>query len=75
MQDKLLTLHQVSAATGYHEAYLRQSCIKGKLKAQKPGRDWLVRQVDLEDFLQSPRRHAKRVGKVKPLLKEGNDAI
>ncbi len=32
--------------------YIRQQCVEGKLKASKPGRDWLVNDRDAQEWLE-----------------------
>ena len=32
--------------------YLRQLCVRGELKATKPGRDWLVADRDVQEWLE-----------------------
>ena len=56
----LLPIPEAAARTPYTAAFLRQLIRKGKLHAEKIGRDWLITQAELDRFLeQQAARHEK----------------
>jgi excisionase family DNA binding protein len=46
----LLTLAQAAELTGIDPSTMRRHIAEGKLKATKPGHDWLVTRADLEEY-------------------------
>ena len=65
-KNDLLTLSQAADAYGFSGDYLRRLAEKGRLKAQKLGRNWLTTSDDMETFIESrePRGvYKKRVRK------------
>jgi len=58
----LLTLREAAIIAGLTHATLRQQAIKGRLKAQKVGRDWTVTRKALDAYLANVRRAAPRSG-------------
>ena len=51
-----LSLSEASSRTGLNEATLRRQAMKGKLHAQKVGRNWATTQEWLEEYLAKHRR-------------------
>jgi excisionase family DNA binding protein len=52
-KDDLMTLSQAADAYGYSGDYLRRLAEKGRLRAQKLGRNWLTTASDVETFIES----------------------
>ncbi len=52
-----LTLVEVSHQTGFERSWLRRLCQRGDLPATKAGRDWLVTQADVNEFVRRQPRH------------------
>jgi hypothetical protein len=50
-QEKLLSLHEASKMTGYHQDYLGQVARAGKLEAKKVGRNWFTTKLAIDKFL------------------------
>ena len=50
-QVELLSLKDASELTPYSPDYLNLLARKGKLRARKIGRDWLITKSDLFDYL------------------------
>lgn len=48
-----MTLTEAAAETGRNPSTLRRAVMRGTLKAEKVGRDWLVYQQDLDAYLAS----------------------
>jgi len=42
-----ITTREAAALTGYTTAYIRQLAIRGRVEAQKVGRDWLISRESL----------------------------
>lgn len=65
---RYLTLPEVSRQTGLEPLWLRRLCQRGALPTSKAGRDWLVKQEDLADFvsdsggMEASVAHGRRVG-------------
>ncbi|HVN54783.1 MAG TPA: type II toxin-antitoxin system HicB family antitoxin [Anaerolineaceae bacterium] len=57
---KLLTIPEAAEQLGLSIAMVRRYCKTEKLPAQKVGRDWAVRQRDLERFAASPRKRGRK---------------
>jgi excisionase family DNA binding protein len=53
---ELLSLKEAAKLTPYSADYLNLLSRKGKLKARKIGRDWLITKSDLFDYLQKQRK-------------------
>ena len=69
-QGRLLTISEAAERLGLSVAMVRRHCLTGKLPAQKIGRDWAIRQRDVEHFAAIPRhsgRPALRYGQTRPL--------
>jgi excisionase family DNA binding protein len=58
-QGRLLTISEAAERLGLSVAMVRRYCSDGKLPAQKIGRDWAIRQRDVEQFAAAP-RHSGR---------------
>lgn len=54
-QYDLLTLKDAATLCPYSSEYLNLLCRKGKLRATKIGRDWLIKRADLFEYLQKQR--------------------
>ena len=52
---RLLTIGQAARRSGLSESLLRRYCADGRLPARKVGRDWAIREVDLDAFLMRQR--------------------
>ena len=59
-QGRLMTIPEAAERLGLSVAMVRRYCSAGKLPAQKVGRDWTVRQRDVERFAASARRHGRK---------------
>ncbi|NKQ35707.1 MAG: helix-turn-helix domain-containing protein [Chloroflexi bacterium] len=55
-KDRLISLAKASALYGFNQAYLATLARKGRLKAIKPGNEWLTTPADVEDFISSRKR-------------------
>jgi len=58
-QGRLLTIIEAAERLGLSPAMVRHYCADGKIPAQKIGRDWVIRQRDVEHFATTP-RHSGR---------------
>ena len=58
-QGRLLTVSEAAERLGLSVAMVRRYCADGKLSAQKIGRDWAIRQRNVEHFAAAP-RHSGR---------------
>lgn len=54
----LLTLKEAAEIVGTTPDNLRQAIARGSLKAQKPGRDWLVDPKEIARYVAENRRQA-----------------
>ena len=59
-QGRLMTIPEAAERLGLSVAMVRRYCSMGKLPAQKVGRDWAVRQRDIERFAASTRRRGRK---------------
>jgi excisionase family DNA binding protein len=57
---RLMTIPEAAERLGLSVAMVRRYCSTGKLPAQKVGRDWTVRQRDVERFAASARRRGRK---------------
>jgi excisionase family DNA binding protein len=61
---RLLTTEEVAARLHRSEPSVRRLCFDGKLRATKDGRQWLVLEEDLDEYVNSksnrPRRRRNR---------------
>jgi hypothetical protein len=57
--NNLITLKQASNFCPYSADYLNLLARKGKLRAIKIGRDWLVTRMDLVDYLARQRQESR----------------
>jgi excisionase family DNA binding protein len=55
--ERLLTVPETADRLGLSVAMVRRYCQNSRLPAKKVGRDWAVRQRDVELFAAAPRRH------------------
>ena len=55
-KDELVSLSEAAETYGYSGDYLRRLAEKGRLRAQKLGRNWLTTGVDMESFIESRER-------------------
>jgi excisionase family DNA binding protein len=55
-----MTVPEAAERLGLSVAMVRRYCSAGKLPAQKMGRDWAVRQRDVEQFAASPRQRGRK---------------
>ncbi|MEJ0021972.1 MAG: helix-turn-helix domain-containing protein [Candidatus Doudnabacteria bacterium] len=65
--DELLSLKEASELSPYSADYLNLLARKGKLKARKIGRDWLITKADLFDYLH--KQHLDSKSRLKQLSK------
>ena len=66
---KLLTLKEAATFSPYSADYLNLLARKGKLKAEKIGRDWLVKKTDLLEYLKKQHTESKvRAGELSRYL-------
>jgi excisionase family DNA binding protein len=59
-QGRLMTIPEAADRLGLSVAMVRRYCSTKKLEAQKVGRDWALRQRDVEKFAASPRKRGRR---------------
>ncbi len=59
-QGRLMTISEAAERLGLSVAMVRRYCSTGKLPAQKVGRDWAVRQRDIERFAAASRRRGRK---------------
>jgi excisionase family DNA binding protein len=59
-QGRLLTVPEAAERLGLSVAMVRRYCSNGNLPAEKMGRDWTVRQRDVEQFAASRRRRGRK---------------
>jgi len=64
---ELLSLKDASILTPYSADYLNLLARKGKIKARKIGRDWLITKSDLFSYLS--RQHLESQSRLKQLSK------
>ena len=64
---ELLSLKEASELTPYSPDYLNLLARKGKIRARKIGRDWLITKSDLFDYLH--RQHVESASRLKQLSK------
>jgi excisionase family DNA binding protein len=57
---RLLTIPETADRLGLSVAMVRRYCSEGKLPARKIGRDWAIRQKDVEQFATVPRRRGRQ---------------
>ena len=50
-----MTVAVAALTSGLSVQHIRRECARGRLKATKFGRDWLIAPVDLERFMASAR--------------------
>ena len=55
-KTRLITLAEASNLYGFNPVYLNELARKGRLKAQKLGRDWFTTPNDVEDYIQSRKK-------------------
>lgn len=51
MAERMYTLEQAAAWLGFHRKTVRQWINSGELVASRPGKKYVIRQSDLDDFL------------------------
>jgi len=56
MDDTLLTVPQAAARLGVNRTRVWRLVRDGRLPAEKRGRDWLIRESDLDAFAAEPRK-------------------
>jgi excisionase family DNA binding protein len=70
MHETLMSLAEAARQTGVDASTLRHAIKAGKLKAIKPGHDWLVYLVDVQTYINDnnvrPRRPHKKPRKSDP---------
>ncbi len=64
---ELLSLKDAAELTPYSPDYLNLLARKGKLRARKIGRDWLITKSDLFDYLK--RQHVESQSRLRQLNK------
>lgn len=58
-QGRLMTVPEAAERLGLSVSMVRRYCSSGKLPAQKMGRDWTMRQRDVERFVEQERRRGR----------------
>lgn len=53
--DDLLTPDEAAAILGRDVSLVRRYCREGRIRAVKPGRDWLISKDALQEFAKEPR--------------------
>lgn len=66
-----LTLAQAAACCGLHPDTLRQAVLRGRLRAEKIGRDWTTTTAELDAYLNSRHRGNFRTSKAAWLGRKG----
>ncbi len=66
-QIELLSLKDAAELTPYSADYLNLLARKGKLRARKIGRDWLITRADLFEYLK--RQHVESQSRIRQLSK------
>lgn len=66
-QSELLSLKDAAELSPYSADYLNLLARKGKLKARKIGRDWLITKADLFEYLKH--QHIESQSRLKQLSK------
>ena len=56
MDEPLLTVPQAAARLGLHRSRVFRLVRDGRLPAERHGRDWLIRESDLDAFAAKPRK-------------------
>ena len=59
LQTQLLSLKEAADLTPYSAEYLNLLARKGKIHAQKIGRDWLITRVDLFEYLKKQQNESQ----------------
>jgi excisionase family DNA binding protein len=59
---KMITTVEAAKLTGYHRDYIRRLVSGGKVKGERLGRDWLVDQRSLLDYLKVSEQKGKKRG-------------
>ncbi len=59
-QGRLMSIPEAAERLGLSVAMVRRYCSTGKLPARKVGRDWTVRQRDVERFAAAVRRRGRK---------------
>jgi len=59
-QGRLLTVSDAAQRLGLSVAMVRRYCESGELPATKLGRDWSLRQWDVERFAAAPRQRGRK---------------
>jgi len=55
-----MTTRQLAERAGVTQAYIRQLCIRVVIKAEKPGRDWLIPDDEAERWLKERQEKRKK---------------
>ena len=55
-KNRLISLAKASDLYGFNQAYLAALARRGRLKAIKPGNEWLTTPDDMEAFIKSRKR-------------------
>jgi len=56
MAEKLISLVEAAAISGFSTGYLRRLLREGKIQGTKIGRDWLTTEEAVKDYLSTERR-------------------
>jgi excisionase family DNA binding protein len=62
MSSKLLSTTQAAAALGIPRRTVQQLCDTGKIRAEKIGRDWLIKESALNKFTPRKRGRPRKEG-------------
>ncbi len=60
MSDRVLSTREAAAVLGVDSSRIRQLCLSGQLVGVKVGRDWVIRESDLEKARDRPKRGRPR---------------
>ena len=58
--ERLISLREAAALSGLSQSHLQWLCRKGRLKAWKPGRDWLTTDEAVTEYLRDEEKRSKR---------------
>ncbi len=58
---KLLTCKVAARILGFTPDYIRRLCLTGKIKAEKPGHDWLFPEKEIEHIKRQRKEKNKEI--------------
>lgn len=58
-EERLISLEQAAAQSGLSSAHLRRLAEKGRLRAQKIGRNWVTTAEAVTEYVSDPEKRSK----------------